>query len=100
MFTSFEDKGKIFTNIVTKEPVKVVIQTSTHKISGFVHVRPDDRIKDEINQDERFLAVTDATISMNDGKEITRVEFLAVNREQIIWIYPVVETEKDVEKIK
>ena len=94
MFTSFEDKGKIFTNIVTKEPVKVVIQTSMHKIDGFMHVRPDDRIKDEINQDERFLAVTEATIYSLDGNVLDNVEFLAVNREQIIWIYPIDEGDK------
>jgi hypothetical protein len=88
MFTSFEDKGKIFTNIVTKEPVEVIIQTSIHHIHGYVHVRPDDRIKDEINLNERFLAVTNATVSSNEGKELFTVEFLAVNREQIIWIYP------------
>ncbi|MBI9048471.1 MAG: hypothetical protein JEZ00_03565 [Anaerolineaceae bacterium] len=88
MFTSFEDKGKIFTNIVTKEPVEVIIQTNIHHIHGFVHVRPDDRIKDEINLNERFLAVTDATVSSNTGEELFKVDFLAVNREQIIWIYP------------
>ena len=88
MFTSFEDKGKIFTNIVTKEPIEVIIQTSIHHIHGYVHVRPDDRIKDEINLNERFLAVTNATVSNNDGKQLFTVEFLAVNREQIIWIYP------------
>lgn len=98
MFTSFEDKGKIFTNIVTKEPVKVIIQTSIHKIDGFVHVRPDDRIKDEINQDERFLAVTEATIYANDGTVLNKVEFLAVNREQIIWMYPINTDEKNTEE--
>jgi hypothetical protein len=88
MFTSFEDKGKIFTNIVTKEPVEVIIQTNIHQIHGFVHVRPDDRIKDEINLNERFLAVTNATISTIEGTKLCNIEFLAVNREQIIWIYP------------
>ncbi len=88
MFTSFEDKGKIFTNIVTKKPVEVHIQTSIHRIHGYVHVRPDDRIKDEINQNERFLAVTDATIFSLTGEEILKTDFLAVNREQIIWMFP------------
>ena len=73
MFTSFEDKGKIFTNIVTKEPIEVIIQTSIHHIHGFVHVRPDDRIKDEINLNERFLAVTNATVSNNEGKELFKI---------------------------
>jgi hypothetical protein len=89
MFTSFEDKGKIFTNIVTKKPVEVQIQTSIHRIHGFVHVRPDDRIKDEINQNERFLAVTDATVFALTGEEILSTDFLAVNREQIIWMFPI-----------
>lgn len=88
MFTSFEDKGKIFTNIVTKKPVEVLIQTTLHQVRGYVHVRPDDRIKDEINQNERFLAVTDATVYSMNGEVLHTMEFLAVNREQIVWMVP------------
>ena len=88
MYSPFEGKGKIFTNVVTKKPVKTVIQTAMHIIHGKVHIRPDDRLKDEVNQSEPFIAVTDAIIFSTDGKELYRCNFLALNLTQIIWLIP------------
>ena len=87
MFTDYDDKGKIFTKIVTKKPVSVHLQTDQHLIQGNVHIRPDERLKDELNQSERFLAVTDATIFDKSGNLIQRSKFLAVNRQHIVWLY-------------
>ena len=39
----FDNKGKIFTDVISKESVTAVIQTVTHQIRGFVHVRPGER---------------------------------------------------------
>jgi hypothetical protein len=86
MFNQFEEKGKIFSNVITKKPIKVHIQTTTHMISGKVHIRPDDRLKDELNQTESFLAVTDAIIYEHTDKSQYFCSFLAVNRSQIVWI--------------
>jgi hypothetical protein len=88
MYPQFEEKRKIFTNVVTKKPVIVKIQTTTQQILGTVHIRPDNRLKDEINQPETFLAVTDATITSQGGEENYYCEFLAVNRAHIIWLSP------------
>jgi hypothetical protein len=88
MFSQFEDKRKIFTNVVTKEPVIVLIQTTTSLVHGTVHIRPDNRLKDEIDQPETFLAVTDAVIKNLQGEEIHRCEFLAVNKTHIVWLTP------------
>jgi hypothetical protein len=88
MYNSFEEKGKIFTNIVSKKPLDVVIQTSLHKITGKIHIRPDDRLKDEVNAPETFLAVTDAMVHDLDGKLAFETSFITVNRQQIIWIIP------------
>ena len=88
MRTWFNEKGKIFTEVVSKESVSVIIQTLTHRIHGRIHIQPDVRLKDEINQSELFIAITDAVIFDYEGEENHCSEFLALNRDQIIWIFP------------
>ena len=95
MFAQFEEKGKIFTNVITKKPVEVNIQTTTNLIRGKVHIRPDERLKDELNQPEKFLAVTDAEILNLEGKLVSKVSFLAVNRQHIVWLLQDNEIEKE-----
>jgi hypothetical protein len=89
MFASLEEKGKIFTHTIKKLPVKVIIQTPGQTIHGNVHIRPEQRLKDEVNAGESFLAVTDAQVLSLDGKVIQKAEFLLINRDQITWIIPV-----------
>jgi hypothetical protein len=95
MYSSFEEKGKIFTNVVSKKPLDVVIQTSLHTIKGKIHIRPDDRLKDEVNAPETFLAVTDAVVHDLDGKFSFETAFITINRQQIIWIIPSNEMKSD-----
>ncbi len=91
MYASFEEKGKIFTDVITKRPVEVLIQTTLHLIRGQVHIRPQDRIKDEINRGEDFLAVTNAHVLDAHGETSSTVVIMMVNRDQIIWIIPLEE---------
>jgi hypothetical protein len=91
MTTHFDDKGKFFTPIITKVPVAVIIQTSVQRIEGKIHIRPDERIKDEMDRPEAFLAVTEATVFNTDGTHLLSSHFLTLNRAQIIWIIPVEE---------
>ena len=86
MLNQFEEKGKIFTNIFTKKPTNVHIQTNIHLIRGKVHIRPDERLKDELNHPESFLAVTDAAIFNLDGKKLFNCTFIAVNRSHVVWL--------------
>ena len=89
MVLGFEDeKGKIFTEVVTKIPITVLMQTIIHRVHGKIHIRPDERLKAELDRDEPFLAVTDAVILDRDGKAIQRADFLAVRRDQIVWVLP------------
>jgi hypothetical protein len=88
MSIRFDEKGKFFTDFVSKESVPVIVQTLTHRVKGNIHIRPGERLKDEINQGEPFFAVTEATIYDHGGKVIYRSDFLALNREHIIWIIP------------
>jgi len=88
MKIEFDDKGKFFTDIIQKNEVEAVIMTSTHKILGHIHVRQDQRIKDELDADEKFVAVTDAKLFSLNGEIDYHCEFIAVQRSQIIWVIP------------
>ncbi|MCC6957910.1 MAG: hypothetical protein IT316_14015 [Anaerolineales bacterium] len=88
MAIHFDEKGKFFTDIVTKEPVQVIIQTETNVVRGKIHTMPDRRLKDEINHLDKFFVVTDAVVYNTTGKEMYRCNFIAINLEKIIWILP------------
>jgi hypothetical protein len=96
MTIEYDEKGKFYTDIVKKLPVPVVIQTVTHLVRGLVHVRDGERLKNELERDEMFLAVTNAAIYSADDKVLFNVPFIALQRAQIIWIMPVdEESQKD-----
>lgn len=88
MYASFEEKGKIFTDVIAKEPLRVIIQTISQRIQGLMHMRQNTRLKDEINQSERFIAVTQATVFGKDGKPLYQTEFMLVQCDHITWIIP------------
>lgn len=88
MYSNFEEKGKIFTQVVTKKPINVTIQTTTQLIRGKIHIRPEDRVKDELNRKDLFIAVTDATIFSTSGEALFHGGFISVNTEQIVWLMP------------
>ena len=89
MVTHIDDKGKFFTQVVTKTPIPVIIQMPVHRIEGNVHIRPDERILDEIDRQDPFLPVTEAVIYNSDGTIFASTHFVALNRTQINWILPV-----------
>ena len=84
----YDDKGKIYTDIIPKMAVSALVQTTTHLIRGNVHVRRGERVKDELDRDELFLAITEANIIGPGGEVLQQVPFLAVRRAQIIWVAP------------
>jgi hypothetical protein len=86
MAINYDDKGKKFTNVVSKETVEARIQTTTHFIEGEIHVRRDCRLKDELDTDELFLAVTNVRVFSANQEILFRTKFLAVRRDQIIWV--------------
>lgn len=88
MTIEYDDKGKYYTDIITKVPVPATIQTVTHRLHGSIHVREDQRLKDELDINVKFLAVTDATIYATDGQVLRQAKFIAIQRDQIIWVLP------------
>ena len=89
MVTSFDEKGKIFTQVVRKQPTLVTLQTATSRISGLLHVHPDCRLMDELEREEQFVALTDASVMDLAGTTVVlRTAFITVNKQQIIWVLP------------
>lgn len=88
MSIEYDEKGKIFTEIVSKVPIVATIQTTTHLMRGRLHVRRDQRIKDELDMNENFLALTDVSVLGPDGQTLFQAPFLAVRRSHIVWVIP------------
>ena len=88
MKTEFDEKGKVFTDVIPKVAIPAVVQTTQHLIHGNLHVRRDERLKDELDRDTLFLAMTDAKVMGADNQVIHEARFLAVRRTQIVWVMP------------
>ncbi len=88
MPADFEETGKYFTDVIHKKPVEVLIQTTHQLLRGFIHVRPDFRLKDEIDEPDKSLAVTDVSVYSSEGTVLYRTNFMALGRTQIVWIIP------------
>src|SRR5574341_1251489 len=88
MAIEFDEKGKFFTDVVSKIAVHATVQTATQLLRGNVHVRQGERLKDELDRDELFLAMTDTAVIGADGKVLFQAPFLAVRRSQIVWVMP------------
>lgn len=88
MSIEYDDKGKFYTDVVTKLPTLAVIQTTTHLIRGLVHIRQGERLKNELERSEQFIAVTQATIHDANDTVLFNAPFLAVQRSQIVWVLP------------
>jgi hypothetical protein len=80
-------KGKYFTDVVRKIPVRASIRTIHEIIQGTIHIHPEQRTLDALNEDGGFLAVTDAEIEA--GPDIIETDFVAVNKAHILWVNPV-----------
>ena len=88
MSIEYDEKGKIFTDVVSKTAIHATIQTTTHLLQGYIHVRRDQRIKDEIDRDKDFLALTDVSVLGSNGQALFQAPFLAVRRAHIVWVMP------------
>ena len=84
MTIEFDDRGKIFTDIVSKTAIDATIQTTMHMLRGRIHVRRDQRIIDELDVNENFIAITDVTVLGADGQTLFQAPFLAVRRSHIV----------------
>ena len=88
MSTEYDEKGKIFTEVVSKIAIYAMVQTTTHRMRGRLHIRRDQRVEDELDGNESFLALTEVSVLGSDGNILFEAPFLAVRREHIVWVIP------------
>jgi hypothetical protein len=88
MSIEYDEKGKFFTDVVTKVSIPATVQTTNQLLRGEVHIRKGERLKDELDRDETFLAMTNVSVYGVDGQVQFDAPFLAVQRSQIIWVLP------------
>ena len=85
-----DEKGKLFTERVHKTRVEVRIITLQGEVHGYLHVMPDQRVRDLLNNtSEQFLAVTDATLRGQGGLESQHIEFIALNKNHLLSVIPI-----------
>jgi hypothetical protein len=88
MTIEYDEKGKFYTDVVAKLPISCLIQTTTHLMRGFVHVRQGERFKNELEREEIFLAVTNVSILGANDEVLYTAPFMAIKRSQIVWVMP------------
>jgi hypothetical protein len=76
-------------DVLAKISIKATIQTMTQQIRGNIYVREWERVKHMMdNLQEKFLAITDVEISNLKGELVHRCNFLALNKDAIVWLEP------------
>jgi hypothetical protein len=85
-----DEKGKYYTPRVAKDTLPAFVRTVDQIIVGQVYVRPDKRLKDDLNEDtSRFLPITDARVyDATSEKLLYHSSFLLIAYSQIILISP------------
>jgi hypothetical protein len=80
-------KERGFRPFVNTNQYPVVIQTVNNRIHGNLHTRENERIKDALNSNEVFIAITNVQIFDSTGTiSLRNSDFLAINRSNIIWV--------------
>lgn len=89
MVTHFDEKGKIYTDIIQKQAIWVTIQLPNSRVHGAIFTRSNERIKEALDEAGAFLALTQVEILSADGNKVEiKTNFLAVNKSQILWVMP------------
>ena len=86
MTNEYDEKGKIFTRVVQKDALYVRVQTVTHLITGEMYVEHEQRLKDNLEFAEQFIAITAAKVFTLTGALTYQADFLTLNRDHIVWL--------------
>ena len=86
--TEHNGQNKNIARRVHKIAVPCLVALNGQTIQGQVHVRQDARIKDELDSAPHFLAITDARIYDAEGRLLYETDFVAVNKEHVLWVLP------------
>src|SRR5262245_60107487 len=76
---------------VAKQHIWAAVRTLDQLVVGELHVRPQKRLKDELNlSNERFLALTDARVYDAEGTTLLyRTSFMLISNAHIVSVAPI-----------
>jgi hypothetical protein len=85
------ERGKYFTLRTPKDAVLCAVRGGDLAVLGYLYVRPDRRLKDELNDDQaRYLPMTDARVfRVSDHMLLYHASFLLIGRQAIDLVAPV-----------
>ena len=90
MDTRIDHKGKYFTERINKLRVAVVARTAGEFVHGVACLTPDNRLKDELNGSELYLAILEAEVrDASDQRVLYRTPVVLLNKQQVCWVAPV-----------
>jgi hypothetical protein len=73
---------------VETHAVPVRILTTEGVINGEIHRRGENRLIDELNLGNDYIAVTNAIVRRGSNRKLIKADFLALRGEQIICVIP------------
>jgi hypothetical protein len=74
----------------SKDKLKVVILTNTIRVEGEMHLVSGTRLTDIVNvKTKDFFPITNAKIFADSGETLYDLDYVAINREEIVAIFPV-----------
>jgi hypothetical protein len=88
MVRRVDSNGKVFTDRVRKERVACIIQTVQQRIRGEAFRSADNRIMDDLNGQEKFIALTHAEVLGPADEVLARAQFMLVNKNHVVWVLP------------
>ncbi len=84
-----DEKGKFFTAHVTKLRLPITACIGNWLVEGIIHLKSDNRLKDELNDGETFIAITQARVwAIGTSNPVYEPEVLIVHKNEIVWIFP------------
>jgi len=81
-----------------KNKLKVMVCTSLYRVEGDMYLLPGSRLTDIVNvkTGKDFIPITNAKIYSSDkDKVLYEVEFVSINRESILMIFPLEGEKRD-----
>lgn len=74
----------------SKDKVRVVVLTERFRMEGEMHVLAGSRLTDALNSKAKdFIAITNVEVySLSDGLLAYEPEYVAINREAVVAIFP------------
>lgn len=85
-----DEKNKYYTQRVAKDMLPALVRTDQQVIVGYIYVRPERRLKDELSEDTaRFLPITDARVYDAQTETLLyQSTFLLVSYQHIVMVSP------------